>query len=320
MIDTAWALPDAPGALRPAEIFALTASDGVELRAALWPADGGISGRRAGRGLALALPGRAEFLEKVAVGIGPLVERGFTVASLDWRGQGRSQRLTRRRTKGHVGRFEDYVLDVRALLAAPELASAGPLRLVLGHSMGGLIAVLAAKDNSLRAPLLLSAPMFGIEVAPNARRFAAGLAWAAGLLGQSELWPPVPNAALPYQLSTGFEDNLLTGDRPVWSWMEAVLSANPDLGVGFPTLGWLRAAERAMRQVSQMGPLGLPGLAFYGSDERVISLEALAAVCGRLQVDVVRLEGARHEPLIDLPEHRAASWAAADGFFETVGI
>ncbi|GMG83874.1 alpha/beta hydrolase [Paralimibaculum aggregatum] len=316
MTDTAWASPDGPGAPRPEQLFCVRAADGTGLRAALW----GAAGQAPPRGLALVLPGRAEFLEKVALGVGPLIARGFAVASLDWRGQGRSDRLAVPRAKGHVTDFHDYVRDLEALVAAPELAGLGPPRLVLGHSMGGLIAVMATAEGRIRVPLLLSAPMFGIVVAPAARRFAGGLGWLAERVALGALWPPVPGVRRPYPLSTSFGENLLTGDREAWDWMVTVLRRDPALGIGFPTLGWLRAAERAMLGLGGMGALGVPGMAFYGSAEQVVSPQAVEAVSARLGFGAVRLEGARHEPLIDLAEHRAAAWAAADRFFAGAGI
>ncbi|MEM0945386.1 MAG: alpha/beta hydrolase, partial [Pseudomonadota bacterium] len=92
------ALP--PGARPWDRGFRVEAADGVGLRAALW--QGGD------RGLAVLLSGRTEFMEKMALPATALVERGFSVASLDWRGQGLSDRLAEPAHMGHVARFSDY--------------------------------------------------------------------------------------------------------------------------------------------------------------------------------------------------------------------
>ncbi len=62
-------------------------SDGAQLRAAFWRPEG------VPRGTVALVQGRAEFIEKYYEVVGELLERGFVVASFDWRGQGLSQRL-----------------------------------------------------------------------------------------------------------------------------------------------------------------------------------------------------------------------------------
>jgi lysophospholipase len=58
-------------------------SDGLRLRAALFPAENP-------RGSVVLSGGRTEFIEKYLEVIGEFVGRGFTVLTHDWRGQGLS--------------------------------------------------------------------------------------------------------------------------------------------------------------------------------------------------------------------------------------
>ena len=135
-------VPPAPGARALDETLWLAADDGVGLRAGMW---------RGGERLALLLTGRTEFLEKAVIPAAELVARGYTVASLDWRGQGHSDRLIDPPQKGHVGDFADYRRDLAALLAAPELSGFGPPALTLAHSMGAAIALESRRDGELPA-------------------------------------------------------------------------------------------------------------------------------------------------------------------------
>ena len=67
---------------------------------------------------------------------GRAVERGLALVSMDLRGHGRSPG-----GRAWVERFDDYLLDVDALQAkARELAAGRPVFL-MGHSMGGAIAL-----------------------------------------------------------------------------------------------------------------------------------------------------------------------------------
>ncbi len=155
-----------PGGIAWDQTLTLEASDGVRLRGALWRGANGDGSR----GLVLLLNGRTEFIEKCAVAAAALVARGFAVASLDWRGQGLSQRLTDTPLKGHVGKFTDYHLDLAALMAHREVAALPGPRLILAHSMGGTIGLGAIK-RGLVAPgaVITSAPMLGINLRPSRR-------------------------------------------------------------------------------------------------------------------------------------------------------
>lgn len=90
----------------------VTASDGIRLRVARWkPEGGGLYGT------VCVFPGRTEKIEKYFETVRDLLDRGFAVVALDWRGQGGSQRLLANPMKGHIKDFADYQLDLDALLS-----------------------------------------------------------------------------------------------------------------------------------------------------------------------------------------------------------
>src|SRR5262245_6832481 len=64
------------------------------------------------RGRVLMVHGYAEHSARYDHVVPLWLERGLAVARFDLRGHGRSEG-----TRGHVDRFEDYVMDVRDLLA-----------------------------------------------------------------------------------------------------------------------------------------------------------------------------------------------------------
>jgi len=301
-----------PGGIAWDQTLTLEASDGVRLRGALWRGEGGASSR----GLVLLLNGRTEFLEKCTIAAAALVARGFAVASIDWRGQGLSQRLTATPLKGHVGKFTDYHLDLGALMAHRDVAAmAGPL-LMLTHSMGGTIGLGAIK-RGLVAPeaVILSAPMLGINLRPSRRLLRPITLRLARPLGKLESWPPFEVVDEP-QVFTGFEGNTLTGDEEVFEWMAAALKREPALQLGLPTLGWLRAAFVEMAWLVLQGPLGCPGLCLLGSREEVVDPALVRAIAARLKLDLAEIEGARHEVLLEAQPMRAEAWAAIDRFLE----
>ncbi len=108
-----------------------------------------------------------------------LNERGYSLWALDHRGHGRSG--------GHpvlIERFEDLVEDFDELveLAGAELPKAKPV--VLGHSMGGTVAIGYAIRNARKlSALIVSNPVATIKTAPGTVAIGRLLARVAPKLG-----------------------------------------------------------------------------------------------------------------------------------------
>ena len=72
-----------------------------------------------------------------------VVPRGYAVYALDLRGHGRSAGF-----RGHVERFADYLGDVERLIDEARRAEPGLPVFLLGHSLGGLIALAYALERA----------------------------------------------------------------------------------------------------------------------------------------------------------------------------
>src|SRR4051812_29253565 len=136
----------------------LTTPDGVSLRYARWAPPPGR------KGTICLFQGRAEFIEKYFETIRDLRARGFAVATLDWRGQGMSQRLLGNPRKGYVRDFSDYELDLDAFINDVVLPDCPPPVFALAHSMGATVLLRAAYkghrwfDRSVLLAPLISLP------------------------------------------------------------------------------------------------------------------------------------------------------------------
>ncbi len=293
-----------PGGIPWDQDLPLETADGVRLRGALW--------RGGDRGLALLLNGRTEFLEKCAVPAAELVKRGFWVASVDWRGQGLSQRLLDNPLKGHVSAFTDFHLDLQAVIEAPAVREIGAPRMMLAHSMGGAIG-LGAIARGIVAPdaVALSAPMLGIKLGICGRLAADVLLPPAKALGLLERWPPFAPKT-PYVFE-GYRKNVLTGDQAMFDWMADALREDPRLQLAAPTMGWMRAALDEGAHLARQGPLACPALMLLGNKEAVVDPAAIRAGAPRLGAELVEIDGARHEVLIETQSLRDQAWAAIDG-------
>ncbi|MEM9781362.1 MAG: alpha/beta hydrolase [Pseudomonadota bacterium] len=308
------ALP--PGARAWDDGLALEAADGTALRAAIWRPGPAAT---ADRGLALLLTGRVEFLEKIALPATALSDRGYTVASLDWRGQGLSARALRDRRRAHVDDFERYDADLAALLSYPALAALGPVRVVLSHSMGGCILQGALARGTVTADrLIYSAPMAGVRAGGAAKGALPGVARTMRALGLGGAWPPAPRAGRAYVLK-GFDGNCLTSDRTLYDWYADGLREKPSLALGLPTFGWLAAAFDAMEQAAALQQTHIPSLVLIGSREGVVDPAAVRAMARAIDAKLAVIDGARHDLFMETPPRRAALWQAIDEFLGLPG-
>ena len=173
--------------LAPDDVWWIEPEAGVRLRAGLWRAEDPL-------GHVIFLTGRTEYLEKVALPAERFVARGYSVITLDWRGQGLSSRHAEPGLKGHVDDFAEFQTDLDALLVTDQAMTLTGARVLVAHSMGGGIAAHAMARPSIAKTLdaaILSAPMLGISMSPFAR-IAAWVTMKIGIaLGHSKSWPPL---------------------------------------------------------------------------------------------------------------------------------
>jgi alpha-beta hydrolase superfamily lysophospholipase len=100
---------------------------------------------------------------------GRLVADGYAVHGLDLRGHGRSEG-----PRALIDRMPNTVADLHALVEATASAHSGLPVVMLGHSVGGLLAVCFALAHHERlSGLILSAPLAALEAASVTTRLAA---------------------------------------------------------------------------------------------------------------------------------------------------
>jgi lysophospholipase len=290
------------------------ASDGVRLRTARWVPTTAV------RGTVAVLGGRAEFIEKYFEVVRELLARGFAVAMIDWRGQGGSERQLKNPRKGHIDDFSIFERDVSALVEDVLGPSCPQPWFGLCHSMGAAIMLSIAHEG--RCPferLVLTAPMIGLAGLryPKAARALAETLDALGLGG---MFSPGGNST---SISTmPFANNVLTSDPVRYARSSDVIAAEPSLGLGWPTVGWVHAAFRLMSEFAEADyprQLLTPALVVASGADRVIDIRAIERFATRLKAGrMVVIEGARHEILVERDDLRDLFWAAFDQFIPGV--
>lgn len=291
-----------------------SAHDGVPLRFARWEAT-----RAPNRGTVVIFQGRGEFIEKYLEVAADLRRRGFAVATHDWRGQGGSHRPLANRHKGHVGSFSEFDHDVVRFMKEIVLPSCPPPYLVLAHSMGGNIALRAASaPNSWFERMVVCAPMLGFHRSKirTPQSFARAYVEIGTLLGLGGRYVPGGND-LPTEAGK-FTDNSLTSDEERFARNRQILEAMPELGLGSPTVSWLRGAYRSNHML--MNPdyaprVQVPMLLVSAGGDRIVSTPNIETFASRLKVGAhVLIARSEHEILQERDDVRAQFWAAFDAY------
>lgn len=289
-----------------------TTPDRVRLRYATFPKTEG-----AAKGTVCLVQGRTEFIEKYFETVTDFQKRGFAVATFDWRGQGGSDRLIGNRTLGFVRNFDDYWVDLKTFHANVLLPDCPSPFYLVGHSMGGLVSLLAAtRDRMMFDRVFLSAPMVGLDHQPLSLGGMAALGDTLSLFGLGAV--PVGRAADVPPSEKAFGGNPLTSDfvrymRTVDTWRE-----RPDLIVGRPTFKWAAAAMHAMALAATdrfPHSIKVPVLMLAAALDEVVSTASTEQLGLRMRTGRhVVVPAARHELFMESDAIRAQVFAAFDAF------
>jgi lysophospholipase len=288
----------------------LKARDGVSIRFARWHPPPGR------KGTVCLFQGRAEFIEKYFETVRELRARGFAVATMDWRGQGGSDRALSDPRKGHVGDFAEYERDVEVLMKEVVLPDCPPPIFAIGHSMGGTVLLRVARQGSRWFDrIVLSAPMIRLSGKRNVLP-AKITVRTMRLLGLGSAYVPGGGATA---VATGsYVNNVATSDPVRHARTKAVLEAAPELGIGSPTVAWLDAAYRTMGDIanpSYASKVRQPLMLIAAGRDQVVSTAAIEDIAIRLRAGShLIVAGARHELMMEQDRYRAQFWAAFAAF------
>jgi len=274
------------------------------------------------RGVCALLHGQTEFIEKYAEVIGELNARGFTVATFDWRGQGRSQRLLADPLKSYVRDFAQFDDDLQSFLEQVVRPLSDKPPIALGHSMGAhiLLRTLHDKPQAIRAAVM-TAPMLAISTRGypgwltrlvtalySGLGFGGDFAW--GMAGRD-----------PFLIT--FDTQLVTSDAARFARVQDFLKDYPDLRLAGPTWGWIEAAYRSMMRVNAPGyaeAIPMPVLICGAGKDRIVLTDAERAFAARMPLgEYLDFPDSEHEILMENDAIRARFWAAFDAFLARMG-
>ncbi len=286
----------------------VTTADGCKLRYAITNDGPGT------RGTVCVFHGRRGYIERDYETVADLQKRGFAVALLDWRGQGRSDRLLKNPRKGHIKSFRQYDADLEAFMKKVVLPDCPPPYYGLAHSTGGNVLLRALRKSTWFEASVLLAPMLGFrqtKISMTILGSLINLLTAIGLGGLS----------FPGDFKTRvFSRNELTHDEKRFNRQLEILAENPDLDLGPPTIGWLSAslaANKYLMKLKGSDVVRSPVLIVASGDERVVSQESIHRFSRQVGgIPMVTIEHAYHEILLERDSMREQFWAAFDSFMD----
>lgn len=287
----------------------LAASDGVRIRVGWWPLAGA-------RGTVILLPGRTEYIEKYGRAARDLAARGYATLTIDWRGQGLAARALPDRLVGHVHGFDEYQRDMDAVLAHARAVGLPEPYYMIAHSMGGCIGLRSLLRGLPFRAAAFSAPMWGILMAAWMRPVALTVSTLSRLVGAGGRYAPGTGEA-SYVLAAPFLANTLTTDQAMWDYMVTQGRTHPDLTLGGPSLGWLRAALVECLALARQPSPAVPAICALGMQEKIVDGGPIhARMAAWPQGELHLYPACEHEVMMETPAIRARFFDEACALFD----
>jgi alpha-beta hydrolase superfamily lysophospholipase len=227
-----------------------------------------------------------------------LVNNNYSVTAYDHRGHGLSDGLP-----GHVESFGEYDEDLAKMVSSIKARTTVKPVFVIGHSMGGLIALrYAAHKGAEIAGTVVSAPLIDVAIPVPAHKLMIARVGAR----------MAPRMRLDNEINPSY------------------LSRDPEVGRAYASdplvnrkvsAKWFAEAKQAMQEVAEWAPqIKVPVLVMHGTDDRLASVDATQRIFERIGSEDKELDifsGYYHE-LFNEPEKqdifkRVTKWLGKHG-------
>jgi lysophospholipase len=174
---------------------------------------------------------------------------GFHVIMADLPGQG----MTSRSRRGHIDSFDEYIIEVKDWIHAAYRYELPVF--VIGHSMGGLIAVRLLQEERLNiAGLILSSPCLGLVHTPS--KFLNMLSYLL-------------NRVLPsLRMDSGISVQMATRNEDIWE-----ADSNDTLYITKVSIRWYRELADSIKLAfeNMEKTQDVPLLVMQGGDDKIVN-------------------------------------------------
>jgi lysophospholipase len=290
------------------------AGDSWPIRRIDWPPQA-----KAQRGSLLFLPGRGDHYEKYLETLDHYAHLGWRVTSIDWRGQGGSERLLANPNVGHIDDFSTWIADLKHFWKIWKAESPGP-HVVLAHSMGGHLTMRALAEKAIDpVAVALSAPMLGIQTMGLPYLLHHGVAKMMCALGDPNraAWKEGEKPGSPLNVRA----HILTHDADRYADELAWWQQRPEVRLGPPSWRWVERAIASSRMLNEPGVMeGIktPILLLATKADRLVDTARIERDAERLPNAELLLFGkeAAHELLREADPVRDRCLDAITAFFD----
>jgi lysophospholipase len=187
---------------------------------------------------------------------------------------------------------------------------------MIAHSMGGCIGLRGLMRGLPVRAAAFSAPMWGIAMAAWLRPVASVVSALAGPLGLVNRYAPSTSAET-YLLQAPFAGNVLTTDRDMWDYMRRQVAEVPELALGGPSIGWLKAALHECAALAVLPAPKVPAICALGTAEKVVDVPPVhLRMAGWANGQLDLYPGAEHEIMMEGQAVRARFFDRAAALFE----
>ena len=317
-------------------------ADANVIRYAHWaPPHGTING------VVVHFNGRTEFIEKNIYAYKDLLDRGYEVWALDWRGQGFSKRQLKEKQKHSIDSFDTYIQDAAYFIDnVSNTRTSDGKKVLLAHSMGGQIALrYLLKYPDTFDCAVLSSPLLGL---PGDKWYIRAGNWLkrnmffadSCVMSKPSHWVDNFKDGDPcsHVNTETFNDDDLDKDQKtenyshdlhkvaeidcfIASSVDANGQENPDLRVACPTTRWLYEAYESTKIVMENAKeLKTPVLIVRAKEDKAVNPDAQDEFCDKTDNCELRSipengePETGHELLVETEEIRKMFFGYFDAF------
>ncbi|MCX5868303.1 MAG: lysophospholipase [Proteobacteria bacterium] len=250
------------------------------------PTDRENTEERKSRPLILLAHGLGEHSGRYANVVNRLFPRGYPIFALDHRGHGRSEGK-----RGHIESFSEYLEDLKTLQALA-VEKTGKNRVILiGHSLGGLIALAYALENQ--------GTLAGVVASSPALKLKVQVPWIKAFLGKtlSRIFPTL-------SMDNGLNAEYLSHDpQVVKNYLEDPLVHKK------VSARWFTEINSRMESTqAQAFQLTIPILLIHGGDDQLTDprgTETFASRVGSVRKKFITYPGFYHESFNEVEKEKA---------------
>ena len=247
-----------------------------------------------------------------------LYRNGYSVFTLDHRGQGQSGRVAHNPDKGYVADYQLFVANLHTFIENTVRPNSPRQPNLLCHSMGCAIGAMylhTYPDTFAKA--VFSSPMFAIQ-SPIPAWLAEGLIGVHGFLNQVFSDQPWYFPGQGDKQPIVFAHNVVTHSPMRYRIAQREFD-QLDVALGGVTTAWLSSSLRAMAFIEQNAVnITTPALLLQSGGDTVVDNNVQNQVCTAMpDCKLMTVADAKHELLLEQDQYRVPAMTALLLFFQS---